>query len=135
MTKRKDKLIHVKYFEEVFCSYVYLVIGNYSDFLKWFQKEFPSDTETLEELKGEEDYEIIPGSCFEIKEDDSSYSVVIWLKEFDKDDPQHRGTLSHELIHTSFNIFKAVGVEVNEYTEEVFCCLNECLLRNFLEKI
>lgn len=62
-----------------------------------------------------------------------NYPIIIWLPKKPVT-PEEISIASHELFHTTLRIMEWAGVELNEYTEEVFCFETQYLSKQLYGK-
>lgn len=77
-------------------------------------------------LDGDQDL----GFCFECE--DAYGHSVLWIKEY-KGTPLDVATLTHEAAHCTFHIMRRAGINANEETEELFCYLQDFIVRKAIE--
>ena len=81
----------LKFFDKLYSSHYIVYIGPWKKFKRYVKKRFgdaPSD-----------DYATCRGLASRIHMDDGSFYHVIWMPEYDHNEPRNVATLSHELLH------------------------------------
>lgn len=123
---------------ELFPTKIHLYKGGASvDLIRSFESILDKEGNPLKLTKAEKediasslDTDDDLGFCLELE--DATGHYIFWVKEYNGS-PLDIATVTHEAAHCTFQILRRAGINTNEETEELFCYLQDWIVRRAIE--